>query len=114
MFCLLKASPIPAGVGIAAWFAMDVGEETPAMTGSRRRQLEITNELGLHLRAANRWVELARRFESDVRVFWNGRTADGKSILDLLTLGAEFGAMLEVEVSGPDSDEAAAALSDLA
>ncbi len=83
------------------------------MPGSRRQQLEITNKLGLHLRAANRWVELARRFQSEVRVFWNGRSADGKSILDLLTLGAEAGALLELEVVGPDSDEAAAALAEL-
>src|SRR5271166_6590026 len=83
------------------------------MPDSRRRQVEITNELGLHLRAANRWVELARQFQSDVRVFWNGRAADGKSILDLLTLGAESGALIEIEVSGPDSEEAAEALYEL-
>ena len=83
------------------------------MPGSRRQQVEITNELGLHLRAANRWVELARQFQSEVRVFWKGRSADGKSILDLLTLGAEPGALLELEVDGPDSEEAAAALSEL-
>ena len=73
----------------------------------------MTNELGLHLRAANRWVELAQQFQSEVRVLWNGRVADGKSILDLMTLGAESGALLELEVSGPDSEEAAAALSEL-
>lgn len=83
------------------------------MPGPRRQQIEITNELGLHLRAANRWVELARRFQSEVHVFWNGRSADGKSILDLLTLGAEAGALIELEVVGPDSDEAAEALARL-
>ncbi|MGC8643577.1 MAG: HPr family phosphocarrier protein [Isosphaeraceae bacterium] len=87
--------------------------EQPNMPGTRRQQVEITNELGLHLRAANRWVELARTFQSEVRVFWNGRSADGKSILDLLTLGAESGALLELEIIGPDSDEAAAALAEL-
>ena len=83
------------------------------MPGQRRRRLEITNELGLHLRAANRLVQLALRFQSDVRVFWNGRVADGKSILDLLTLGAGSGALVELEVIGPDSEEAAAALCEL-
>jgi len=83
------------------------------MPGQRRRRVEITNELGLHLRAANRLVQLARRFQSDVRVFWNGRVADGKSILDLLTLGAGSGALVELEVIGPDSEEAAAALCEL-
>jgi len=75
--------------------------------------VEITNEHGLHLRAANRLVQLAKEFQSDVRVFWNDRVADGKSILDVMTLGAECGALLEFEVIGPDSEEAAAALSDL-
>ena len=75
--------------------------------------MEITDEHGLHLRAANRLVKIARRFQSDIRVFWNDRVANGKSILDLLTLGAESGALLEFEVIGPDSEEAAAALSEL-
>ncbi len=83
------------------------------MPGLRRRSVEITNELGLHLRMANRWVELAQKFQSEVRVLWNGRVADGKSILDLMTLGAESGAKLELEVSGPDSEEAVAALCEL-
>jgi phosphotransferase system HPr (HPr) family protein len=82
------------------------------MPGSRRR-VKITNELGLHLRAANRLVQLAQHFQSEVRVSWNGRVADGKSILDLMTLGAEFGTLLELEASGPDSEEAAAALCEL-
>lgn len=83
------------------------------MAGLMRQQLEITNELGLHLRAASRLVQLAQQFQSDVRVLWKGREADGKSILDLMALGAESGAMLEFEVNGPDSEEAATALHDL-
>ena len=83
------------------------------MPGSKRRRVEITNEHGLHLRAANLLVRIAKRFQSDIRVFWNDRVANGKSILDLLTLGAESGALLEFEVIGPDSEEAAAALSEL-
>ena len=84
------------------------------MFDSRRLQVEVTGDFGLHLRAANRWVQLTRRFESEVRVSWNGRAVDGKSILDLLTLGAQPGALLELEVTGPDSEEAAAALRKLA
>jgi phosphocarrier protein len=83
------------------------------MPGLWRQQVEITNELGLHLRAANRWVELAKRFQSEVRVRWNGRAADGKSILDLLSLCAGSGALLEIEATGPDSEEATRALSEL-
>ncbi len=83
------------------------------MSALKRRRVEITGEQGLHLRAANRVVQIAKRFRSDIRVFWNDRVADGKSILDLIALGAESGALLEFEVIGPDSEEAAAALAEL-
>ncbi len=83
------------------------------MPGLRRRQAQITNELGLHLRVASRLVQLAQQFQSEVRVLWNGREANAKSILDLTTLGAEFGALIEFEANGSDSEEAVAALSEL-
>lgn len=80
------------------------------MVDSRQFQVAVTSDLGLHLRVANQWVRLTRQFQSDVRVSWNGREVNGKSILDLLTLGAEHGAVLELEVTGPDSEQAASAL----
>ncbi len=83
------------------------------MPGLMRRQLEITNSLGLHLRAASRLAQLAQQFQSEVRICWKGRVADGKSILDLLTLGADSGSILDFEVNGPDSEQAAAALHEL-
>ncbi len=82
------------------------------MAGPRRR-VEITNPLGLHLRAANRLSQLAQQFDAQVCVHWNGRQADAKSILDLLTLGAEAGTFIEFEASGADSEEAAEALVNL-
>jgi phosphocarrier protein len=78
-----------------------------------RRQVEITNGLGLHLRAANLFVQLSQQFQVEIQVFCNGHAANGRSILDLLGLAAERGARLELEVSGPDAMEAAAALCDL-
>ncbi len=83
------------------------------MSALKRRRVEITDEHGLHLRAANRVVQIAKRFQFDIRVFWNDRVADGKSILDLIALGAECGALLEFEAIGPDSKEAGAALTEL-
>ena len=83
------------------------------MSALKRPRVEITDEHGLHLRAANRVVQIAKTFQSEIRVFWNDRVADGKSILDLITLGAESGAVLEFEVIGPDSEEAGAALTEL-
>ena len=80
------------------------------MSGLSRRQTEIGNEFGFHLRAASRFVQLSQRFQSDVRVFCDGRTANGKSILDLITLGAGRGSLLEIEINGPDAEEATAQL----
>jgi len=80
---------------------------------SIRRQVQIVNPSGLHLRAAAEFVRHSRDFEADVHVALNGRTVDGKSILDLITLAAECGARLEIEASGPDAEQAVAALCDL-
>ncbi len=83
------------------------------MHRSTRRQTEVCHACGLHLRVASRFVQLSRQFQSDVRVLCNGRTANGKSVLDLITLGAACGACLEIEINGPDADEAIALLCSL-
>jgi phosphocarrier protein len=80
---------------------------------ANRRQVEITNSLGLHLRAADKFVKLANQFESDIWVSYNGRECNGKSILDLTTLAAECGKTLELEARGPDAAQAVEALADL-
>ena len=69
--------------------------------------------LGLHLRAAHKFVRLAQAFQSDVKVRSNGIIADGGSILDLLSLAAECGTMLAVEGQGFDAEDAVAALANL-
>ena len=78
-----------------------------------RRQVEITNTLGLHLRPAEKFVKLALRYQADVRVHHNGNQFNGKSILDLTTLAAECGTRLELEARGPDAEAAVEALADL-
>jgi phosphocarrier protein len=75
-----------------------------------RRSLRITNRLGLHARAAARFVHTASRFRSHVSAARDGRTMDGKSILGILLLGASQGTEIEVTVDGPDEVEALAAL----
>ncbi len=75
-----------------------------------RRQSEIANTLGLHLRAAGEFVRVALKFQAQVRVSLDGKVADGKSILDLITLAAGPGARLEVEANGPDAEAALEAL----
>lgn len=78
-----------------------------------RRQVEITNSLGLHLRPADKFVKLALRYQSDIRVHYNGSQYNGKSILDLTTLAAECGTRLDLEARGPDAVEALEALAGL-
>ena len=78
-----------------------------------RRQVEITNSLGLHLRPADKFVKLALRYQADIRVHYNGNQFNGKSILDLTTLAAECGTRLELEARGPDAEAAIEALAAL-
>lgn len=78
-----------------------------------RRQVEITNALGLHLRPADKFVRLAHRFQSEIRVYHQGCEFNGKSILDLTSLAAECGTRLDLEARGPDAEEAVNALADL-
>lgn len=78
-----------------------------------RRRVEITNEYGLHLGPAAKFVKLAGRFQSEVRVHHNGKEINGKSILDLTLLAAETGTVLDLEARGPDAEAAVDALARL-
>ncbi|MCA1685850.1 MAG: HPr family phosphocarrier protein [Planctomycetia bacterium] len=78
-----------------------------------RRDAEILNPKGLHMRPSTRFVKLAGSFRSDVRVHCNGKAADGKSILDMAILAAECGSTLDIRAEGPDAEESVAALADL-
>jgi phosphocarrier protein HPr len=78
-----------------------------------RRQVEVTNPLGLHLRPAEKFVKLALQFQAEIRVLHNGNEHNGRSILELASLAAECGTRLEVEARGPDAVAAVAALADL-
>jgi phosphocarrier protein len=75
-----------------------------------RRSLRIRNRLGLHARAAARFVHTASRFRSQVSASRDGRTMDGKSILGILLLAAPQGTEIELVVDGPDEAEAMGAL----
>jgi len=75
-----------------------------------RRTLRIRNKLGLHARAAVKFVQLAGQFQSEIKVCKDGQEANGKSIMGLLTLVAAFGMEIDMAVSGPDADKAMTAL----
>jgi phosphocarrier protein HPr len=71
------------------------------------RQIEIINKLGLHARAAAKFVTLATGFESEVQLSHNGNQVNGKSIMGVMMLAAAKGAQLELLIEGPDEQEAA-------
>jgi phosphocarrier protein HPr len=77
------------------------------------REVDITNSLGLHLRAASRFVSLAQQFRADVSVICNGHKVSGKSMLDLATLAAACGSRLALSADGPDAEAALDALTSL-
>jgi phosphocarrier protein HPr len=77
------------------------------------RELEIRNRLGLHARAAAKFVQTASRFKSAVKIRKNGEEVDGKSILGILLLAASQGTRLTIAVSGEDEADALAAVEDL-
>ena len=77
------------------------------------RNLTVVNQLGLHARAAAKFVHLASRFQSRIRVARNARQMDGKSIMGLLLLAAACGSMITVTADGPDEEAAIDALSAL-
>jgi phosphocarrier protein len=75
--------------------------------------LTIVNPLGLHARAASKFVNLAKTFESDVRLGKGSTEADGKSIMSVMLLAAPVGSDVTLTVAGPDEDMAFAALQEL-
>lgn len=75
-----------------------------------RADVLVVNRLGLHARAAARFVQLAGQYRSAVRVSVGERSMDGKSILGLLLLAAAQGTRLTIETDGADAEAALAAL----
>jgi phosphotransferase system HPr (HPr) family protein len=81
------------------------------MNGATLRQkVVIQNPQGFHMRPLTAFVELARKFKSTVVVCKEDQRRDGTSPLELMTLGAEQGTELILEVNGPDAQAALDAL----
>lgn len=77
------------------------------------KKIAIKNKLGLHARAAVKFVNLANRFGASVKIVKDGNEIDGKSILGILTLAATQGSEIMLLVSGKDEDSALKAIADL-
>jgi phosphocarrier protein len=75
-----------------------------------QRSVKIRNRLGMHARAAVKFVQLANHFQSDINVLKDGTEVNGKSIMGLLTLVAAWGTEIAVSASGDDADQAVDAL----
>lgn len=66
----------------------------------------VRSQRGLHARPAARVVAMTSEFDSKVRLIYEDRNVDGKSILGLLVLAAPQGARLRVQLDGPDEQHA--------
>ena len=78
-----------------------------------RCELTIINKLGLHARAASKFVTCSNRFASRVRVGKDEQWVDGKSIMSVMMLAAGQGTVLQLEIDGSDETAAREALEEL-
>ncbi len=76
-------------------------------------EITIINRLGLHARAAAKFVTLASGFESDIRLLRGEREVNGKSIMGVMMLAAGRGTRLKIVADGRDAEEALARLEEL-
>jgi phosphocarrier protein HPr len=83
------------------------------LNASATKEVTVTNAQGFHARPAHLFVKLATTFQSQVEILKGREAINGKSILDLLTLGAGNGTTLTLRASGPDAQEAVEALARL-
>lgn len=83
------------------------------MTSHIQTRLTLLNAMGLHARAAAAFVKALKDLEVEITVSWEGQTANGRSVLDLLTLGAPQGSVLELQIQGVDAEEALSTLTHL-
>ncbi|MDG2141390.1 MAG: HPr family phosphocarrier protein [Gammaproteobacteria bacterium] len=67
--------------------------------------IEITNETGLHARAASKLAEMASKYSATIKV-GHSKMVDGKSILALMMLAATQGTILKIEIKGTDEEKA--------
>jgi phosphocarrier protein HPr len=77
------------------------------------KKLEIKNKLGLHARAAALLVQTVNKFDAQVSFSKDGQTADGRSIMGVLTLAATQGSKIQVEANGDEAERAVRAIEKL-
>lgn len=89
--------------------------EVPVTEGSLAGEvvLTLTNKMGLHARPAALFVQSASKFKSNITAEKDGKKVNAKSILGVLSLGAEKGAKIKISVDGEDKQEAIRGLKEL-
>jgi phosphocarrier protein HPr len=70
------------------------------------KKVVVRNKAGLHARPSSMLVQVASQFESEFHIHMYGYRINAKSILGVMTLAAECGAELELEMDGPDEKKA--------
>jgi len=79
----------------------------------KNKKILISNKLGLHARAAAKFVRIASGFQSEIMIHFGEREVSGKSIMGIMMLAAGKGAEIGLVTIGPDEDEAINALENL-
>ena len=74
------------------------------------QDVTVVNQLGMHARAAAKFVHLATRYQAHVKVARDRREMDGKSIMGILLLAAARGSTITISAEGADEHDAVAAL----
>ncbi|MGI8496003.1 MAG: HPr family phosphocarrier protein [Gemmatimonadaceae bacterium] len=77
------------------------------------RSVQIVNQNGLHARPAAEIVKVASTFKSDITMIRDDLEVNGKSIMGVMMLAAEYGSTLVVRADGPDSEQAVTAIVEL-
>jgi len=92
---------------------MSTGEAKIDTVERREIRVRISNQAGFHLRAAAQFAKRASQFRCNVEVRVGQRRANGKAVMDLLTLGAAAGSEMHITAVGDDAEDALASLRDL-
>lgn len=79
----------------------------------KKQKVKIINKLGLHARAAAKFVQVAAGFQAEITIISADREVSGKSIMGLMMLAVGKGSEIELVAVGADEDEAMTALVDL-
>jgi len=94
--------PVPVGCWVED---QDQGDEM-SDDSTIRKEVKLAYRNGLHLTPIQKLVKQSTGVQRDIRVLFVGKSANDKSAMDLLLLGATFGSLLTIEATGSDATEA--------